>query len=69
MTDRHSILWPQKRKQEANGITIGCFFVWQFMVHSMIYMSDQPGIDKFSCALSLKNSQHLFTSEKWVGCR
>ena len=31
------------KKQETNGITISCFFVWQFMVHSMICMSGQPG--------------------------
>ena len=32
-----------EKKQETNGITINCFFVWLFMVHSMICMSDQPG--------------------------
>ena len=32
-----------EKKQETNGITISCFFVWQFMVHSMICMSGQPG--------------------------
>ena len=30
-------------KQESNAITTSCFFVWQFMVHSMIWMSGQSG--------------------------
>ena len=33
-----------EKKQETNGITKSCFFVWQFMVHSMICMSGQPGL-------------------------
>ena len=41
MVDGLPILCPLKKKQETNGITIG-FFVWQFMVHSMICISGQP---------------------------
>ena len=33
-----------RKKKENNGITISCFFVWQFMMHSMICISGQPGI-------------------------
>ena len=36
-----------EKKQETNGIIISCFFVWQFMVHSMVCMSGQPGISFF----------------------
>ena len=32
-----------EKKQETNGIAISCFFLWQFMVHTMICMSGQPG--------------------------
>ena len=39
MADRLSI----EKKQETKGITISCFFVWQFMVHIMICISAQPG--------------------------
>ena len=33
-----------EKKQESNGITISCFFVWRFMVHGMICMSCQPAL-------------------------
>ena len=33
-----------EKRQETNGITIGCVFIGQFMVHSTICVSDQPGI-------------------------
>ena len=48
LTD-HTNLWlthfpyyDQEKKQETNGITISCLWVWQYMVHSMICMSSQP---------------------------
>ena len=51
----HTSLWltdfpyygHRKKKQETNGIIISCFLVWQFMVHSMICMSVQPGFGYF----------------------
>ena len=41
-----------------DGINIGCFFVWQFMVHSMICMSRKPGY-------LYKYGYHDFPSKKF----
>ena len=35
--------YDQRKIQETKRITIGCVFVCQFMVHSMICMSGHPG--------------------------
>ena len=42
MADR-LLYYDHRKKEETNGITMSCFFVWQFMVHSMICMSGQTG--------------------------
>ena len=37
-----------EKKQETNDITISCLFVWQFLMHSMICVSGQPGMKIWS---------------------
>ena len=32
-----------EKKQETNAIATNCFFVCQFVVHSMFRMADRPG--------------------------
>ena len=51
-----------EKKQETNGITVSSFFVWQFMVHSMICMSSQPGKpqNNISTGLLFLGSYNIF---------
>ena len=35
--------YDHRKKRQTNGITIGSFFVWQFMVHGMSCMPGQTG--------------------------
>ena len=55
------------KKQETNGITISCFFVWQFMVHSRICMSSQPAfVSAMEKKQIFRSDSRIFTCWPWL---